>query len=229
MATKLFVTTSNPITHIFHFADIHIRNGDIDRSRYEEYRYVFAETNRMMDIHDSIKNQSALIVVAGDVFHHKGKIDTPALKLYFEWIDQLLSRAPVIIICGNHDFRQEDPKHPDMLETVILPYTQRRKTKHRLHYLKNTGCYVYDNIGFGVVSVKDTLRYGNTYGIVDNLPKYPYTWTDDQEDIVKYALFHGTVVQSSLPNNKRVTEMKGYPLDWFSNYEFIMLGDNHKQ
>ena len=117
---QLSVSTKSPVTHIFHFADIHIRNGDVDRARYEEYRHVFENTCKQLEKHSAVQKQTALIVIAGDVFHHKGKIDTPALKLYFEWMDRMLTFAPVIMICGNHDFRQEDPRHPDMLETVVI-------------------------------------------------------------------------------------------------------------
>lgn len=226
---QLSVSTKSPVTHIFHFADIHIRNGDVDRSRYEEYRQVFDTTCKHLEKHKAIKDQTGLIVIAGDVFHHKGKIDTPALKLYFEWMDRMLTLSPVVMICGNHDFRQEDPRHPDMLETVVLPYIQQHPTKHKLYYLKDTGLYEYDNVGFGVVSIKDTLRTGNTSGLVDDLPTFPSPSGFSNNVTRKYALFHGTVTQSALPNDTRVSKMSGYPLQWFQEYDGVILGDNHKQ
>ena len=33
-----------PLSHIFHLSDLHIRNGDNNYSRYEEYSQVFKET-----------------------------------------------------------------------------------------------------------------------------------------------------------------------------------------
>lgn len=218
-----------PITHLFHFADIHIRNGDIERARYFEYEDVFRRSIQCLDTHEAVSNETALIVIAGDLFHHKGKMDTPALKLYFSWMDQLLARAPVLMICGNHDFRQEDPRHPDMMETMTVPYEHQRKTKFPLFYLKETGHYTFNNVGFGVVSVRDTLKAYNTSGQVDKLPEFPNVATFGDVCDVRVALFHGTITQSALPNEQRISEMHGYPLEWFKGYDLVMLGDNHKQ
>lgn len=215
-------------THVLHFADIHIRSGDIERSRYEEYHRVFANTIAMMDGLPCVQQGTALIVIAGDLFHHKGKMDTPALKLYFSWMDQLLARAPVVMICGNHDFRQEDPRHPDMMETMSLPYEAHRQTKYPLMYLKQTGHYQIGDVGFGVVSVRDTLRSFNTSGQVDKLPAYPSPAPFSPSCTTRIALFHGTICQSALPNDHRASTMSGYPLQWFQGYDMVLLGDNHK-
>lgn len=217
------------ITHVFHFADIHIRNGDIERARYYEYEDVFQKTLDGMDQHESVANGTALVVIAGDLFHHKGKMDTPALKLYFSWMDGLLARAPVLMICGNHDFRQEDPRHPDMMETMSIPYEYQRKTKYPLMYFKETGHYRVENVGFGVVSVRDTLKAYNTRGQVAELPQFPPVNEFGDACDVRIALFHGTITQSALPNEHRISEMHGYPLEWFKGYDIVMLGDNHKQ
>lgn len=227
---ELSSTTSNPIRHIFHIADIHIRNGDLDRSRYGEYQCVMKRMIEYMDAHPSVQESAALTVIAGDLFHHKGRMDTPALKLYFWWMDQLLLRTPVLMICGNHDFRQDDPKHPDMLETMVSPYLQKR-TRHPLYYLNKTEHYVYDNVGFGVVSIKDTLKAGSASGIIQNLPDYPSASVFETNDKVThtFALFHGTIAQSALPNEQRMSEMGGYPMQWFDGYKYVLLGDNHKQ
>lgn len=227
---ELASNTTNAITQILHMADIHIRNGDLDRSRYEEYQHVMQRTLDYMDTLESVQNKEALTVIAGDLFHHKGRMDTPALKLYFWWMDALLARTPVILICGNHDYRQEDPKHPDMLETMVLPYAH-RKTRHPLYYLSKTDHYTYANVGFGVMSIKDTLKAGNTHGIVQDLPVFPTASAFESEPSIAhtFALFHGTICQSSLPNEQRLSEMHGYPVDWFKGYECILLGDNHKQ
>jgi DNA repair exonuclease SbcCD ATPase subunit/DNA repair exonuclease SbcCD nuclease subunit len=225
---ELSSATTKHIEKIFHFADIHIRNGDLDRSRYDEYRRVMQRALDMMDKSAHVQEKSAVTVIAGDLFHHKGRMDTPALKLYFWWMDELLARTPVFVICGNHDFRQEDPKHPDMMETMVLPYMHKR-TKHPLHYLNETGHYAYANVGFGVVSIKDTLKAGCTHGIVQNLPAFPPASAFADHVTHRFALFHGSITQSALPNDQRMSEMSGYPLDWFGEYKHILLGDNHKQ
>lgn len=223
-------TTNEDITHIIHFADIHIRNGDMDRSRYQEYKTVMKNCLVKMDSMDSVKQGSALTLIAGDVFHHKGRMDTPALQLFFWWMDELLSRTPVLMICGNHDFRQEDPRHPDVLETVNLAYTH-RKTRHPLYYLKDTGHYRYGSVGMGLVSVKDTLKSGSTSGINKSLPSFPDPHEFDSDGNIKHrvALFHGTISQNGHPSDARSTDMQGYPLQWFKGYDCVLLGDIHKQ
>jgi DNA repair exonuclease SbcCD ATPase subunit/DNA repair exonuclease SbcCD nuclease subunit len=220
--------STGPVTHLLHFADIHIRNGDMDRARYDEYHSVLERTLADMDAMPCVQERRAVTVIAGDLFHNKGRLDTPALKLYFWWMDQLLSRTPVLVICGNHDFKQEDPRHPDILETVVQPYA-RKKTTHPLYYLKDTGHYVYGDIGFGVVSVRDTLRAGSTSGLVRNLPSYPNPEAFGEELRCKVALFHGSISQDALPAEARKSDMTGYPLEWFRGYDAVMLGDIHKQ
>lgn len=212
-------------SHIIHIADIHIRSGDMERSRYNEYVNVFHNLFDDLNNLDCTKNNTVAFVIAGDLFHHKGKLDTPAIKLYFDLMDSILNIGPVFIICGNHDFRQEDPDYPDMISAMIKPYHNNRKTKYNIFYLENTGIYEFNNIGFGVISIKDTLRKFNTSGIIDDLPEFPKPEFGINIK-TKIALFHGTITQSSVPSGHKIN---GYPLDWFKDYDIAMLGDNHKQ
>ena len=46
-----------PLSHIFHLSDLHIRNGDNNYSRYEEYSQVFKET--IISIKSNITNLNA--------------------------------------------------------------------------------------------------------------------------------------------------------------------------
>jgi len=224
-------TSNTSITNIIHIADIHIRQGDLERSRYTEYEHVFSNFVNEISQLECVQNETALLVIAGDVFHNKGKLDTPAIKLYFNWLDQLLELVPVIIICGNHDFRQEDPNHPDMIDALIVPYkcNQNRRSKFPIYYLKDTGVYTFCNLGIGMVSIKDTLKAYNTCGQNNELPTYPNPEIFNNIETIncKIAIFHGTISQSSLPNGRQ--NMTGYPLEWFSGYDCLILGDNHKQ
>ena len=201
------------ISHIIHISDIHIRYGDNDKSRYNEYKEIFDNFLTSIQKLDCVKNNSSLIVITGDLFHNKGKLDTPAAKLYFNWFNKLLQLSDVVIICGNHDFRQEDPDHPDMIDVMTKPFSENLSYPHKVYYLKNSGIYNIYNIQFGVLSIKDVLRKFNTSGIIDNdtLPNFPSP--DKKMYNIRIALFHGL----------------NYHPEWFTDYNFVLLGDNHKQ
>lgn len=220
--------STQPITHVIHIADLHVRTGDRATARVDEYRHVFQNFVDEIKNLEPVRDGTALLVIAGDVFHNKGRLETEGAVLIYEWLNQLLELVPIILICGNHDFRQEDPEYKDMIEMLIAPY---KKNAHKfpIHYLRDTGHYVWGNVGFGVTSVKDTLQAYNTCGILVDLPKYPdpKAFVDLECSI---ALFHGSISQSALPSGKYVSDFaKGYPLEWFSGYDIAMLGDNHTQ
>ena len=217
-------------THVIHIADIHVRIGDHAASRVDEYRCVFNTFCDEISVINAVKNHTALLVIAGDVFHNKGRMDSVAGKLFFEWINRLLSILPIVVICGNHDFRQETPEYTDMIELFTTPYLA-SSTRFPIYYMRNTGHYVYGNIGFGITSVKDTLRAGNTAGIIDELANYPSPniLRSRPEVTNVVALFHGTITQSALPSGRSIATAKGYSLKWFEGYDIVMLGDNHKQ
>jgi len=160
------------ITQIIHVADIHLRTGDLERSRYEEYRAVLGRLCDEVEGLQSVKRGEAVMILAGDLFHSKGRLDTPGATMFFEWMDRLLQVVPVIAISGNHDLRQDDATHPDMVDTMTQPY-RTGKWAHPLFYLSETGHYIYRNLGIGFVSIRDTLKPGNTRGIADELPPFP--------------------------------------------------------
>jgi DNA repair exonuclease SbcCD nuclease subunit len=204
----------NSISHIIHIADIHIRHGDIERSRYNEYTNVLNNFINSIKTLESVINNTALTVIAGDLFHNKGKIDTPAAKLYFSWMNELLKLTDVVVICGNHDFKQEDHDHPDMIDVFTYPFNNENDNDaHKLYYLKDTGNYTIHNISFGVVSIKDILRKYNTSGSIDSLEFPPFPQPSSDSNLINIALFHGS----------------HYPSDWFNGYKIAILGDNHKQ
>ena len=218
------------VTHIIHIADVHVRVGDRALSRADEYRHVFnAFCDELCEM-EAVKNGTALLVIAGDVFHNKGRMDSVAGQLFFEWINRLLDMLPIVVICGNHDFRQESPDFTDMIDLFTTPYSGSGQRRHSIHYLRDTGLYLYGNIGFGVTSVKDTLRACNTAGIVDELADFPSPVHLRAQPCVEatVALFHGTISQSALPTGRSMGA-KGYPLAWFAGYDIVLLGDNHKQ
>ena len=59
--TILHSKYDNPVKNIIHISDIHIRQGDIERSRYNEYKIVF--NNFIHDIKNLCKNSKPSIVI----------------------------------------------------------------------------------------------------------------------------------------------------------------------
>lgn len=202
------INAKSSIKNIIHISDIHIRHGTMEYSRYDEYRHVFTNFVAEIACLDCVINRSALFVITGNIFHGKGKLDTPAIKLYFELMDRLLSFGSVIMICGNHEYRKDDLAHPDMLETMIIPYNKlynqyNTENQNKLIYLKDTGYYVIDHIGFGVKSISNST---------DLFPK-PNNANADVD--VNIALYHGVI--------DSVNSV------WFSDYDYVMLGNNSYQ
>jgi DNA repair exonuclease SbcCD ATPase subunit len=214
------------ITHIIHIADLHVRIGT---ARVDEYRHVFNGFIENIRHLPCVKEETALLVIAGDVFHTKCRMESAGTIVLFEWINVLLDLLPIVVICGNHDFKQEDPTIPDSIKMFITPYAGSVR-KHEIHYLSETGHYTWGNLGIGLVHIKDTLRAFNTSGIVDELPPFPSPKQFPESTECKIALFHGTIASSSLTGGRTAeTVAKGYPLGWFAGYDFVILGDNHKQ
>lgn len=209
----------DPITHIVHFADIHLRAGNIVQSRKAEYLHVFKHLEAKLD---SLERGRILAVVCGDIFHHKHRLEGATVQLWVRFIRMITDRMPMVIISGNHDFRQEHPDDPDLLDAMAqtLP-----ALKNACHYLNETKVYEIEGLQFGVVAIRETLKLYDTSGLVAELPEFPAP----SDDMPSIALFHGTITQSSLPNGQRLTAGKGYPLEWFQGYDMVLLGDNHLQ
>ncbi|NBO72723.1 hypothetical protein EBV26_19955, partial [bacterium] len=190
-------------------------------ARVEEYSHVFE------NFIDSIKdlpfviNNTALLVITGDIFHTKCKMETAGAKIFFDWINKLLDIVSIIVICGNHDYKQEEAFTTDSIDMFVTPYNSSNR-KHSITYLNTTGIHKIGDIEFGLVSVKDTLKSYNSSGINNELPTFP---KPTQRKSV--ALFHGSITQCYMPSGTKITN--GYPLEWFEGYKMVLLGDIHKQ
>jgi predicted phosphodiesterase len=194
-------------THIFHLADIHIRSGNTEQARFIEFQSVFNRLISDVESHPAVKNGTAMVVVAGDVFHHKLRIESPGLKLALELFKRLGALCPVYVIRGNHDFRQDKPDEPDLIQSLVH--------LHNIHYIDETGTIVIDNVGFGIVTVQDLLQKGATSGMSRQIPLFPEPEFDSSVDY-KVALFHGNLLE--------------FPTGYIpSGYDIALLGDIHLQ
>jgi len=214
-----------PYTHVIHLGDIHIRIGNEEGARVQEYTSVFKKLAADLAKLPCVQQNTTLIVVCGDVFHNKNKLEPHTVKLWNRFMKALTTLGHVVNICGNHDYRQEAPHAPDLIDVLMNSWGD---SAHTCRYLKETGVYNFDNIDIGLVCIKDTLNSLSTSGMITDLPEFPMPDASSKAT-TKIALFHGTITQSALPNGQLMAAGKGYPLEWFKGYDIVMLGDNHKQ
>jgi DNA repair exonuclease SbcCD ATPase subunit/DNA repair exonuclease SbcCD nuclease subunit len=205
--------------NIIHISDIHIRSGDSKKSRYDEYISVFNNLTDSISEQPSILNKSAVIVITGDIFHDKNRIGPSGIKIATYLLQKLSTLATVIVIRGNHDYRQDHPTEHDMISALIS------YNIHNVIYFDTTDIHKFQNISFGLTAIQETLLYGSTSGISNNLPPFPVPY---DTNTYKVALFHGTINGCTLQNGSKTTR-DGYPIDWFQGYDAILLGDIHLQ
>src|ERR1700761_7750453 len=75
-AIQLTPPKAGIIRTIIHLSDIHIRNGDHTKSRYNEYLGVFQNAVKMISQNDDVINGKAVIIVTGDFFETKNKLES---------------------------------------------------------------------------------------------------------------------------------------------------------
>jgi exonuclease SbcC len=216
----LALPKSGKIKQVIHCSDIHIRKGDSTKSRYNEYAKVFEQFAKQVQQLPSILNGEAVIVVAGDIFHDKENLHPLTIRMFNLFLNQLVSLAPVYLIQGNHDFRQDNASETDTIDSCI------GIKRPNLEYLEQTGLYLAGDVGFGLVAEHDILDPCTTSGKqVDELPLFPNEFPPSVT--TRLAIFHGTVKNCRLDNYRPSNE--GYPLEWFKGYDAVLLGHIHLQ
>ena len=211
-----------PITHIFHLSDIHIRAGDTERSREEEYRCVFDTLFETLGTHAAIKTKTALIVVPGDIFHHKNILNPPGYEIAHHFFQGLSNLSKTVIIRGNHDYRQDLPLEKDFIGAIM------KNNYPNITYLDKTETREIENIGIGLVAIQDALLANATSGISRDLIPFPKP-AFSSKVTCSVALFHGSITKARLQNGTLYDSPNGYPLEWFDGYDMVLLGDIHLQ
>jgi hypothetical protein len=215
-------------THIVHLADIHLRTGNVQDSRQVEYEHVFANLDDELGRLAPVRAGTALIVVCGDVFHNKSRVETPAIHLWTLFVSILARHAPTVLIAGNHDFRQDDPAMPDLIQVHLDHWTP---DVHPCIYVDDRQPLQSGNVMLVTVPVKETLRVADARATVARQPSFPPPETLRAVagvDVV-VAMFHGTVAQARLPDGQRMSKTSTYALGAFAGYDMVLLGDNHLQ
>jgi len=225
--------SNNVINNIIHISDLHFTMKD----KYEHYQNVFDYFIEDIQKYD---NKHTIVVITGDLFNEKNKLDSKLVFFSKKIIYNISKFFTTFIICGNHDFIQQNRKIPDTISSVFYDNLYNNDYmydyKNNLYYLKNTGYYVYENIGFGVLSVFD-LHDFSSCGLNNNI-EFPNG--DALHDYYKnnnhfnIALLHTTVKNSSIQTHEGYDKfLDNYDnhidVNNIKNYDYILLGDIHKQ
>jgi len=206
---------------IIHLSDLHIRAGDSQLSRFKEYERQFQNLLKAIEHYDQ---ETTLVVITGDLFEHKHTLGPSGQILAQQLFQGLSELFTTVIIRGNHDYRQDQPDEPDLIKPFL------HQPNDNLHYIDETGLYMFGNIEFGIVVVQDTLIRGAKGGINAELPEFPSPSPKSDEIQYRIALFHGTIGGSLLQNGRPAEERNNYPLrTWIKGYDAVLLGDIHVQ
>lgn len=115
---------TTPTKYIIHTADLHIGSGN----RSAEYRAVFDSFIQRVNNFPNL--DQLVVVIAGDIFHHKNRYSGQDVLDFQYLIDNL--KPPVIIIPGNHDTNLNN-NQADLLSPLC--------TNQNIHYWKDSGDY----------------------------------------------------------------------------------------
>jgi len=215
---KIKVNNGENINYIYHISDIHIRTGNNEQSRYNEYLYVFKNLKKTIKSNNDLKQ--SILIITGDIFHHKNLIESSGIELFSFLIKELTKLLPVFIIMGNHDYRQDNIDDTDLLSALI-----NNSNYKNIYYLEKTGVYTINNLAIGVMAINDILLSGDTSGMIQNIPPFPNP--NNVNSDYKIALYHGIIIDED--NEFFLKLNKGIKSDWFSNYDYVLLGDIHTQ
>jgi len=201
---------SQDIKYIVHIADLHIRRD----KRIDEYRTVF---NNFADSIKDLPRANTVVVICGDIFHHKTTQKAEGIDLWLMFLKNVSSLFPIFAIVGNHDV---DLNSNDLnwLDPWISVFP-------KFHLLKYTGYYKYKNITFAVESLLDNgilpprpVEAKNTESIIG---------TETLKSNHKYVyLYHGTLDGSLVENGTSLESKK--TIKSIGDYDLILLGDIHK-
>ena len=191
-------------TTIYHISDIHIRLF----SRRQEYQLVFEKLYALLR---SKKNlDTAALVVTGDLLHNKIDLQPECTMLTYEFLRELGSILPTIVIAGNHDALLNNRDRIDSLTSILHD-----RHPPNVHYYTKTGVYRHDNLVFIVNSLLDD-QWIRASDIARENP------TD-----VLVGLYHGQI--NGWKNcHGYVSETGEKEVSDFEGCDYVMLGDIHK-
>ena len=152
-----------------------------------------------------INNKIDLCYIGGDVVHDYNKYSPEQLTLLNDFFITISNLIPIVMIIGNHDWNN----NIDRLD-ALTPIVDNLKTKHSIHFLKDSGSYNLYNIDWWVWSDLDNKEFEKT-----------------KHNDLTIGCYHGVVSGSKLHNGQILD--KGVSLDMFKDCDAVMLADIHKR
>jgi len=185
---------------IAHIADVHWRG----LSRHKEYMESFSAF-----IKQARELNPDVIYIGGDIVHSKTQGISPELiDCLSWWFTELSKICHVHVILGNHDGLLNNKDRQDAISPILSALDNQK-----VHLHKESGVYPTGVTGFNwcVFSCFDEEGWGDVSPI---------------EGEVNIALYHGGVWGSKTDID---WEIEGeVDLEFFSDYDFALLGDIHK-
>lgn len=102
------------MAQIIHISDIHIDIRTTERAKV--YEHVFKNFINMISGFDP---KSTVIVIAGDIFHHKDTLSSEDIKIFKSFLHNI-RKYKVIIIPGNHDASINNPDFCSITSSILL-------------------------------------------------------------------------------------------------------------
>lgn len=186
------------INKIYHISDIHIK-------LYRRKKQYINVLENLIEYINETKDQNSLIVITGDIVHSKTQLSPQAVQLVDTYFNKLSKILPTIVIAGNHDANLSNQHRLDALTPIVSLIN---KYNSNLHYYRDTGWYIYQNLNIWVNSVFDQ--------------KLPISMKDQGINI---CLYHGCL--SNVTANG-VNLSGRFKASDFSMFDYVLLGDIHK-
>lgn len=189
---------------ILHLGDIHIGSGQ----RSAEYRKVF--DNLFAVVKSFPYRDSLLIVIAGDIFHHKVRYSGEDID-DFNYLLGGLAPLPVIIIPGNHDANLNNRDSVDLITPIVA-----HMARNNVHYWKDSGVYELAGLKFIHISVFDpasSVEISERMGAVQRL---------DETILLYHGMINGATFGKFTVRDSRITK------DMIERVKLTLAGDIHQ-
>jgi len=223
------------IEFVIHLADIHINNEDGGViSRKDEYESVF--TNLIIDIKNNTKTKknNTIIYIAGDIFdaarREKGRTTSTAVALFKGLLYKLCKLGLVVIIPGNHDnnITYKSIEDDTITDTLTGVLEGMKGINNSIFYLKDSGIYKIGNCIFYHTSVFDIdCRTGASIDKYNERLSFLQKKLFNYDNCFHIGALHCGIEKQQLTNGYILKDCT-YKLDDLKQYDFTMLGDNHK-
>src|ERR1700743_2802648 len=188
---------------IIHLADIHIGSG----LRTAEYQQVFDNFSAIVSNFDPA---NTIIVIAGDIFHHKVKYSGEDVDL-FNYLIEKIAKYHTIIIPGNHDANLNDLNRIDLISPLCD-----HNIHTQLHYLKNSGWFTLRGLDFYHISVFDESNATQIERMIRENLKFRDTI------LLYHGMINGARFGQHVANETRITA------EVISSVKLLLAGDIHE-